>query len=95
MEETCCVASSLISPSLCAVDGCFRFLEADFGTSEGRLEGSSLVASQFFARTFAADVVFDFERVFVYGEVSSGWTPMTACVLMSFRLVSIAYVFIM
>lgn len=73
LEKTC------ISPSPCAITGCFRFLEADFGAGEERVEGSSsFVASQFFAETFAAGVVLDFDLVFVHGEVSADWTPMIA-----------------
>ena len=97
LEETCGVASSCISSSLCAIEGCFRFLEADFGTGfgtgKGRLEGLSFVASEFFAGDFAADVVFDFDLVFLYGESSGGCIPMTVCVLLNLRFVSIADVF--
>ena len=83
LEETC------ISPSLCAIAGCFRFLEADFVTGEERVEGSSsLLASQFSNETFAAGVVFDFDLVFVYGEASGGWTPMIALILVEIKLVS-------
>ena len=83
LGETCGVASSCISSSLCAIEGCFRFLEADFGTGKGRLEGLSFVASEFFAGDFAADVVFDFDLVFLYGESPGGCIPMTACVQVS------------